>query len=149
MYASGLELHYYRRYLVIGLGGMIPGCASRFFFLPDFKFGTIIMGNSEGAGGICCLKCWRLSARISIDAERGRVNPRTTEKETKGTRKPKESHRGQICLQRVLKVVPIHSHRRYLSIAHLSLRLRMISSSLTPRIGRWVLASRSAISMGR
>jgi len=40
---------------VVGHNGVIPGFASRFFFLPDFKFGAAIMGNSDGAGSVATI----------------------------------------------------------------------------------------------
>jgi hypothetical protein len=52
IYAAGLEIYYYRGQMVVGHDGVISGFASRFFFLPDAKFGAIIAGNSEGAGAV-------------------------------------------------------------------------------------------------
>lgn len=52
LYAAGLEVYFYRGHMVVGHMGMIPGFASRFFFLPDFQFGAVILGNAEGAGPV-------------------------------------------------------------------------------------------------
>lgn len=50
MYGAGLEIFYYRGYPVVSHDGMVQGLASTHFFLPDFKFGGAIFGNSCGAG---------------------------------------------------------------------------------------------------
>ncbi|KAH7175380.1 beta-lactamase/transpeptidase-like protein [Dactylonectria macrodidyma] len=52
VYCAGLELYYYRGHMVVGHNGMIDGFGSRFFFVPGFKFGAVIVGNSTGAGPI-------------------------------------------------------------------------------------------------
>lgn len=51
IYTAGMEMYYYRGNMVIGHDGTIPGFRSRFVFMPDLKFGAIVMGNSAGAGG--------------------------------------------------------------------------------------------------
>ena len=48
-YAAGLEVYFYRGHMVVGHDGCIPGFASRFFFLPDLKFGAVLMGNFDAA----------------------------------------------------------------------------------------------------
>ncbi|KAH7157369.1 beta-lactamase/transpeptidase-like protein [Dactylonectria estremocensis] len=52
VYGAGLEVHYYRGHMVVGHNGMVDGFGSRFFFLPGFNFGAVIVGNSTGAGPI-------------------------------------------------------------------------------------------------
>jgi hypothetical protein len=52
VYAVGVEIHYYRGHMVVGHDGVIAGFGSRFFFLPDSKFGAVITGNSGGAGAV-------------------------------------------------------------------------------------------------
>ncbi|KEF61262.1 uncharacterized protein A1O9_02827 [Exophiala aquamarina CBS 119918] len=52
IYAAGLEVHYYRGCMVVGHDGNIAGFASRFLFLPDFKFGAVIFANSSNAGPV-------------------------------------------------------------------------------------------------
>ena len=51
-YAAGLDVYYYRGYMVVGHDGVISGFGSRFFFLPYFKFGAVIFGNSNRAGSV-------------------------------------------------------------------------------------------------
>ncbi|KAI1751249.1 beta-lactamase family protein [Xylaria castorea] len=51
-YAAGLEIFYYRGRMVIGHDGGIDGFGSRFFFVPEFKLGGSIFGNSSDAGDI-------------------------------------------------------------------------------------------------
>lgn len=50
-YSAGMEMYFYRGNMVIGHGGNIPGFSSRFLFIPDSKFGVVVLGNSAGAGG--------------------------------------------------------------------------------------------------
>ncbi|KAJ5313227.1 exo-beta-1-3-glucanase [Penicillium atrosanguineum] len=49
-YTAGMEVYFYRENMVIGHDGNIPGFSSRFIFMPDRKFGAVVMGNSTGAG---------------------------------------------------------------------------------------------------
>ena len=49
-YTAGMEVYYYRGNMVVGHDGNIPGFSSRFIFMPDQKFGAVVMGNSTGAG---------------------------------------------------------------------------------------------------
>ncbi|KAJ5203781.1 uncharacterized protein N7498_004660 [Penicillium cinerascens] len=49
-YTAGMEIYYYRGNMVVGHDGNIPGFSSRFIFMPDQKFGAVVMGNSTGAG---------------------------------------------------------------------------------------------------
>lgn len=51
-YAAGMEIYYYRGHAVIGHNGVIPGFGSRFAFIPDIKFGVVVMGNSPEAGSV-------------------------------------------------------------------------------------------------
>lgn len=55
IYAAGLEVHYYRGYMVIGHDGNISGFVSRFFFMPDFKFGAVIFANSSEAATVASI----------------------------------------------------------------------------------------------
>ncbi|KAM0454194.1 hypothetical protein ACHAPV_008662 [Trichoderma viride] len=50
LYAAGWETHYYRGHLVVAHNGCIAGSSSNHFFVPDFKFGGAIFGNSDDAG---------------------------------------------------------------------------------------------------
>lgn len=49
-YTAGMEVYFYRGNMVVGHDGNIPGFSSRFLFMPDQKFGAVVMGNSSGAG---------------------------------------------------------------------------------------------------
>jgi hypothetical protein len=49
IYAAGVGIHFNRGYAVIGHNGGIAGFGSRFFFIPEIKFGAIMFGNSEGS----------------------------------------------------------------------------------------------------
>lgn len=46
IYTAGLELKYYRGYQIVAHDGAIAGFGSTHFWLPDFKFGGVIQGNS-------------------------------------------------------------------------------------------------------
>lgn len=48
-YAAGWETCYYRGYKIIMHDGLSNGFGSSHFFLPELKFGAVILGNSEGA----------------------------------------------------------------------------------------------------
>ncbi|PIA92846.1 hypothetical protein CB0940_04690 [Cercospora beticola] len=51
-YAAGLEVSYYRGHQIIGHDGMITGYSSRHFWMPEFEFGAVMLGNSESAGSV-------------------------------------------------------------------------------------------------
>ncbi|GAP92347.1 putative beta-lactamase family protein [Rosellinia necatrix] len=55
IYTAGMEIFYYRGYAVIGHDGGVPGFGSRYFFVPDFKFGGALFGNSGGAGDVATI----------------------------------------------------------------------------------------------
>ncbi|KAH0339557.1 beta-lactamase/transpeptidase-like protein, partial [Aureobasidium melanogenum] len=48
-YALGWDVHYYRGIQIVSHDGVITGYGSRMFFLPHYKFGAVILGNSEAA----------------------------------------------------------------------------------------------------
>ncbi|KAF2964176.1 hypothetical protein GQX73_g9404 [Xylaria multiplex] len=52
VYASGLEVFYYRGHMVIGHDGAVSGFGSKHFFVPDFKLGGAIFGNAVNAGDV-------------------------------------------------------------------------------------------------
>ncbi|KFY02953.1 hypothetical protein O988_01771 [Pseudogymnoascus sp. VKM F-3808] len=52
---AGWEVCFYRGYMVVSHDGSVPGFGSRHFFLPDFKFGGAIFGNSGGAGIVAAI----------------------------------------------------------------------------------------------
>ncbi|KAI0401165.1 beta-lactamase family protein [Xylaria palmicola] len=49
MYATGLEIFYYRGHLVVGHDGSVSGFGSRHFFVPGLKLGCAIFGNAGDA----------------------------------------------------------------------------------------------------
>lgn len=55
VYAAGLEVHYYRGCMVVGHDGTVSGFTSRFFFMPDLKFGAAILTNSSDAGPVASI----------------------------------------------------------------------------------------------
>ncbi|KAF2176825.1 beta-lactamase/transpeptidase-like protein [Zopfia rhizophila CBS 207.26] len=55
VYAAGVEIYYYRGHMIIGHNGVTSGFGSRFFFLPNFKFGAVLMGNSTGASTVATI----------------------------------------------------------------------------------------------
>ncbi|CRG91807.1 hypothetical protein PISL3812_08861 [Talaromyces islandicus] len=59
-YAAGLDIYYYRGHMVAGHNGVFSGWGGRFFFLPDFEFGSVIIGNSEGGNSVASILARRL-----------------------------------------------------------------------------------------
>ena len=55
LYGAGLEYFYYRGHPVVMHDGLISGFASTHFFLPGFKFGGVILGNSGTAGYVATI----------------------------------------------------------------------------------------------
>lgn len=55
MFAAGWEIFFYRGHMVVNHDGAVPGFSSRHFFLPNFKFGGVIFGNSEGAESVAAI----------------------------------------------------------------------------------------------
>lgn len=51
-YATGLETYYYRGHRIVQHDGAIPGYGSEHFFLPDLKFGGVVLGNANGATSV-------------------------------------------------------------------------------------------------
>jgi hypothetical protein len=47
---AGWDIFYYRGYMVVHHDGSIPGFGTCHFFLPEFKFGGVIFGNSSEGG---------------------------------------------------------------------------------------------------
>ncbi|KAI1438939.1 beta-lactamase family protein [Xylaria sp. CBS 124048] len=54
-YAAGLEVFYYRGYMVVGHDGAVAGFGSRHFFVPEVKLGGVILGNTENAGSVATI----------------------------------------------------------------------------------------------
>ncbi|PYH96665.1 beta-lactamase family protein [Aspergillus ellipticus CBS 707.79] len=60
LYAAGWEIYYYRGHQVIGHDGAIPGFGSCHFFLPDWKFGGVIVGNAENGNLVASILARRM-----------------------------------------------------------------------------------------
>lgn len=45
-YAAGLEIERYCGYQIVTHGGLVSGFHSLFFFLPELKFGAVLLGNT-------------------------------------------------------------------------------------------------------
>ncbi|KAJ5799693.1 uncharacterized protein N7518_001761 [Penicillium psychrosexuale] len=80
-YAAGLDIYFYKGHMVVGHNGVFSGFGSRFFFLPDFSFGTVIMGNSDGANGVAATLVQKL-----IDNLLGVTDERPHDSKSKATR---------------------------------------------------------------
>ncbi|KAF5617829.1 insecticidal toxin complex [Fusarium tjaetaba] len=52
LYTAGMDLYWQGEYAVFGHSGDITGFGSRFVFLPELKFGAVIMGNSSGTNSV-------------------------------------------------------------------------------------------------
>ena len=50
VYAAGMEIYYYRGHMIVGHDGVVPGFGGRFAFVPEIKFGAVVLGNSSEAG---------------------------------------------------------------------------------------------------
>ncbi|CAG8094208.1 unnamed protein product [Penicillium olsonii] len=50
VYAAGMEIYYYRGHMIVGHDGVVPGFGGRFAFIPEIKFGAVVLGNSSEAG---------------------------------------------------------------------------------------------------
>ncbi|KAI0427836.1 beta-lactamase family protein [Xylaria sp. FL1042] len=55
VYAAGLEIFYYRGYVVIGHDGSVCGFGSRHFFVPELKLGGAIFGNAGNADDVATI----------------------------------------------------------------------------------------------
>ncbi|KAF4961195.1 hypothetical protein FGADI_431 [Fusarium gaditjirri] len=51
-YTAGMDLYWQGEHAVFGHSGDITGFGSRFVFLPDLKFGAVVMGNSSGTNSV-------------------------------------------------------------------------------------------------
>ncbi|KAK5113277.1 hypothetical protein LTR62_003614 [Meristemomyces frigidus] len=54
-YAAGWDVRWYRGHLIISHEGLNYGFGSVHFFLPRWRFGGVVVGNSEGANGLACV----------------------------------------------------------------------------------------------
>lgn len=80
-YAAGLDIYFYKGHMVVSHNGVFSGFGSRFFFLPDFSFGAVIMGNSDGANGVATTLVQKL-----IDNLHGVTDERPHDSKSKATR---------------------------------------------------------------
>ncbi|KAH8885644.1 beta-lactamase family protein [Thozetella sp. PMI_491] len=85
-YAAGIEVYYYRGYAVVGHDGNVPGFASRFFFLPDLRFGGVILGNSADAAPLATILSRELIDRVLQVPEQEEARPPRA-REAHGSRK--------------------------------------------------------------
>ena len=51
-YTSGMEYYLLQGHAVFGHSGDIAGFGSRFIFIPDLKFGAVVLGNSLGTNSV-------------------------------------------------------------------------------------------------
>ncbi|KAF5636144.1 hypothetical protein F52700_5458 [Fusarium sp. NRRL 52700] len=51
-YTAGMDLFWQDGHAVFGHSGDITGFGSRFVFMPDLKFGAVVMGNSSGTNSV-------------------------------------------------------------------------------------------------
>jgi hypothetical protein len=90
-YAAGVEIYYYRGYMVVGHDGVIPGFGSRFLFLPDLKFGVVVVGNSDGVGAVSNT-IWRKLVDSVLNVPDTDVQPQNKNRKQKAPKStPRES----------------------------------------------------------
>lgn len=90
-YAAGLDVYYYRGHMVVMHDGMTSGFASRFFLLPDLKYGCVIVGNASGAGSIGGILMRELIDELLQVPVEVQPSPKATEKKI---RRPKTQATG-------------------------------------------------------
>jgi hypothetical protein len=64
LYAAGLETLHYRGHKVVAHDGLISGFASTHLFLPDLKFGAVVLVNSSSGGGAAWTICQELMDEV-------------------------------------------------------------------------------------
>jgi CubicO group peptidase (beta-lactamase class C family) len=60
LYALGWESETYRGHTVIGHDGGMPGFCSLMRYMPDFNWGFVVLGNSNGAGELAGTLFWTM-----------------------------------------------------------------------------------------
>ncbi|KAF4443778.1 hypothetical protein FACUT_1059 [Fusarium acutatum] len=70
-YTAGMDLYWQGGHAVFGHSGDITGFGSRFVFLPDLKFGAVVMGNSSGTNSVAAQLFREFIAEI-INSDMGR-----------------------------------------------------------------------------
>jgi hypothetical protein len=69
----GWEICYYKGYKVVSHDGSIPGFGTCHFFLPDFRFGGAVFGNSGGGGRVATILAHELIDEVLGVAETERL----------------------------------------------------------------------------
>ncbi|KAF5547047.1 hypothetical protein FPHYL_10339 [Fusarium phyllophilum] len=101
-YTAGMDLYWQGGHAVFGHSGDITGFGSRFVFLPDLKFGAVVMGNSSGTNSVAA-QLFREFIEMVINSHTGpqplsaMSNPVVHMTPLKGLEKPKsesQSHTG-------------------------------------------------------
>lgn len=97
MYGAGWEVFFYRGYEVISHDGGIWGFGTCHFFLPHFKFGGAIFGNSEGGGTVAMILMRELIDEVLnvLEAERPDWNKIESEDSDEG--EIEEKLRQELC----------------------------------------------------
>ncbi|OTA68373.1 beta-lactamase family protein [Hypoxylon sp. EC38] len=91
-YAAGLEIFWYRGYMVVGHDGSIPGFGSRFFFLPELGFGAALMGNSRGANAVVdALSRQLVNAVLKVPEIERLLNNNNNDDKNKNKKAPKSA----------------------------------------------------------
>ncbi|KAK5999376.1 hypothetical protein QM012_005501 [Aureobasidium pullulans] len=69
-YALGWDVTYYRGAQIISHDGVITGYGSRMFFLPGYKVGAVILGNSDGAFDLAfVIQCYLVDEILRVPKE--------------------------------------------------------------------------------
>ncbi|KAF4966823.1 hypothetical protein FSARC_5538 [Fusarium sarcochroum] len=76
-YTAGMDYYLLRGHAVFGHSGDIAGFGSRFIFLPDSKFGAVVMGNSSGTNSVAAQLFWEFIGEVLDVQEPERQIPRT------------------------------------------------------------------------
>ena len=97
LYAAGLSIRYYRGYKVIDHDGSDPGVGSKHFFLPELKFGGVILGNSNSADQLADVISHELiDEALQVPAsERPDWNSRERERDSVSERESQDQNREQ------------------------------------------------------
>ncbi|RKL38995.1 hypothetical protein BFJ72_g7125 [Fusarium proliferatum] len=70
-YTAGMDLYWQGQHAVFGHSGDITGFGSRFIFLPDLKFGAVVMGNSSGTNSVAA-QLFREFIAAVVNSDMGR-----------------------------------------------------------------------------
>ena len=89
LYAAGLETLHYRGHKVVTHDGSISGFASLHLWLPDLKFGAVVLVNSSSGGGAAWTICQELMDEVIQVPESERLDWSKVERGLEQTRKKK------------------------------------------------------------